>query len=741
MIRRRGAAAALALVAVAVAVSLTGPGPGTAAASPSDRGATLQSVPAAPDLLSIDFVSPWVAPDGTFEVRFAPATGVPADSELRVTIHQPLGRGSGLRAAVARVADGGSPGGVVQGPIDLPAPLFGDPAAGWRLPLPIRSGPGDPQRVLVPRDGIHPVTLELVAAGGTRLWSSTVFLNRLPAEPSTGVDGRRATMAVSLVVPLDSPPTLTPTGAPALQADTLVSVAELTKLLDAVPEAPLTLGMRPNTLTGAVGSDSGGSGLLDALRSPRLRAAAVRRPDVNVDVGGLIDANALDVLDDELTIGSSVLSDLTTTTPVTSTWLLDDTITPESLPVLEALGTSRVILPVERLELPDGTAPAIARTRTMRLSAAGNDPANGDEGSNLTAIADDPGLTLRLIDPKLDPGTAANRVLTELTASWFAAIDEGAEAFPGPQAAIVVPPQIDPAVVRALVPGLIGEGPLQADPRATPPPAGNVDGSRVTATLQPRTPDDPRAAVDGFRSSRATIIGVRSITGLGEPSVQSWDLLNAQSMARDLDPAAREATHGFIADDSARLLANIELPSDRKIVLTSEDATIPLRFRNNLSYPVEVLLRLRSSRLDFPDGDERTIRLDPGENLVELRVTSRAPGDSIVRIDVASPDATVGVGSVQIPVTSSTISGVGAALSIISLLVLGWWWLATVRRRNRRSARRGGAHPTSRTGDHPDGVPAEPAASPDTAGSELIDRADRDDESDSIDDTDGSERS
>jgi len=702
VIRRRGAAIALALVAVAAAVTVTG---NVAAAAPDGGRSGRQSPDATSDLLSVVFVSPDVDPNGTFEVRFAPAAGVPADSVFRVTIHQPLSRGSGLRAAVARVADGGSLGGVVQGPIDVPAPLFGDPAAGWRLALPVRSGPGDPQRILIPRAGIHPVELELVSAGGSLLWSSTVFLNRLPTEPTTGSDGRPGQMAVSLVVPLDSPPTLGPTGTPQLQADTLVSVAELTKLLEAVPEAPLTLGMRPNTLTGAVGSESGGSGLIDALRSPQLRSAAVRRPDVNVDVGGLIDANALDVLDDELTIGSAVLSDLTASAPITSTWLLDDTITPESLPVLEAIGTSRVILPAERLELPDGTTPATARTRTMRLAATADGSVNGNEGSSLTAIADDPALTLRLIDPKQDPGVAANRVLTELTASWFSAVDEGADAFPGPQAAIVVPPQVDPEVVRALVPGLTGDGPLRADPLAAPPPAAAVDGATITATLQPRTPDDPRAAIDAFRSSRTTIVGVRSITGFGEPALQSWDLLNAQSMARDLDPAARVAAHDFIAADSARLLANIELPSDRKIVLTSQDATIPLRFRNDLSYPVDVLLRLRSSRLDFPDGDERTIRLDPGENLVDLRVTSRAPGDSIVRIDVASPDAAVGVGSVQIPVTSSTISGVGAALSIISLLVLGWWWLATVRRRGRRSARRTGSHPTSRTDDQPDDQP------------------------------------
>lgn len=690
MIRRRGAAVALALVAVAASVAGTG-----AAATPGGPRPDRQSPSASADLLSIAFVSPSVAPDGTFEVRFAPAAGIPGDSELRVTIHQPLSS-NGARAAIGRIADGGSPGGVIRGPIEVPAPLFGDPAAGWRLPIPIRSGPGDPQRTLITRAGIHPVSLELVSAAGARLWSSTVFLNRLPTEPTNGADGRPATMAVSLVVPLDSPPTLDPTGAPALQADTLVSVAELTKLLEAVPEAPLTLGLRPNTLTGAVGSESGASGLIDALRSPQLRGAAVRRPDVNVDTGGLIEANALDVLDDELTIGSAVLSDLTSAAPVTSTWLLDDTITPESLPVLEALGTSRVILPVERLGLPEGTSAATARSRTMRLSATGGDRETGDEGSSLTVIADDPALTLRLIDPKQDPGTAANRVLTELTASWFTAVEEGPAAFPGPQAAIVVPPQVDPAVVRALVPGLTGDGPLRADPRAAPPPAAPVDGIRITSTLQPRTPDDPRAAIDGFRSSRTTIAGVRGITGFGEPTLQSWDLLNAQSMARDLDPAARDAAHDFIETDSRRLLANIELPSDRKIVLTSQDATIPLRFRNDLNYPVQVLVRLRSSRLDFPDGDERRVRLDPGENLVDLRVTSRAPGDSIVRIDVTSPDANVGVGSVQIPVTSSTISGVGAALSIISLLVLAWWWLATVRRRNRRSARRAGAHPTSR---------------------------------------------
>ncbi len=689
------AVAVVAAAVVAAAVGATGALPAGGSPSIAQQPAP-QPAPAEPDL-EVTFVSPSVPPTGTFELRFAPTTAVPPDSPMEVRIHRRLSGGSDLRAEVARVANGGSAGSVLQGPIELPAALLGNPAAGWIIPLQItNSSTGATGVLVVPDDGIHPVSLELVAADGSSLWERTVFMVRPPETAPVGRDGRPARTSVTLALGLDGPPSLTPDGRSVVDDELLSTLDDVAGLLEAVPEAPLSLAISPNLLTGAGRSETlTAEALTAALQRPGLRARSIRRTDVPVDVGGIITANGLDVLQDELAIGSRVVEAETLQRPVEHTWLLDDTLTPEALPAITALGTTRVVLPVDRLVLPDDTDDRTARSRTMVLT--GGQPTTADEAppAPLTVVADDPLLGLLSLEPDLDPGVVANLVAAELSGDWFNAVEDDTDSFPGPQSVLFVPPQIDPSVLLALVPALTGAGPLTADPEAVPPPAGPVDGEYLVAGLAPRTVVDQAGPVAEYRSSRTRIIGVRSVVGPVEPRVRTWDLVNAQSLARTLDPAVRLASHAAIDGESRELLGRIEAPPERKVVLTSRDATIPLRFRNGLPYPVDVGLRVRSSRLELPDGERQTVRLVPGENLVELRVTVRAPGESVVRVDVTSPDDSVGIDSVRLPVQASTISGVGAALSIASLVVLAWWWLVTVRRRRRRTVRDDGRHPSA----------------------------------------------
>ena len=105
-------------------------------------------------------------------------------------------------------------------------------------------------------------------------------------------------------------------------------------------------------------------------------------------------------------------------------------------------------------------------------------------------------------------------------------------------------------------------------------------------------------------------------------------------------------------------------------------------------------LRIRSNRIEFDDGDRQLLRLEPGDNVIELPVTVRASGESTIRFDVTSPDGSVGIASFERQVQATRFSGVGAALSIISLVVLAGWWISTIRKRRRRARRTEGRHPS-----------------------------------------------
>jgi hypothetical protein len=650
--------------------------------------------------LTIGAVSPWVESDGTFEVAFRPSTAVPLDSTLSYTIHQRL-RPEGdesLRQRTDDVLDGGDLGGILQATVEVPTISYGNPVEGLVLRIPL-SGTGGGGRTFVPTPGVHPVELELNAADGSSLWVETVFLNRMPAETVTDPSGGPGRLSVSLVVPIEGPPSLGPDGTPELDAETRAVVASATGLLTQVPDAPLVLGLRPNTLSGVMRSSTGPDGaFVQALRSPSVRATVARRTDVAVDTGGLVAADASDAVIQQLDLGDRVVRSATGRVPATDTWLLDETVSPESLPLVAGVGTRRVVVPTERLRLPSGADAEVARTRALALQGA----------TDLTVLADDPRLTLRLVDPQVDAGLRANQVATALMSSWFTAADEGPGSFPGPSVAIVVPAATDPEVVRALLPAVTGTGPLTADPAAVPLRPARIDGEVVTAALAPRLPSDQRRPAEEARASRALIASFAGMAGDREPDLLLWELLNAETLSTQMDPGSRQEIHRTVEAQIRSRVASIVLPPERRVVLTSRDAAIPLRFRNDLTYPVLVRVTYRSPRLEVEGGGVQTVVLQPGENRIDLNVSVQAPGSAILRVGVTSPDSQIAVGQSSLPVTSSRISGVGAVLSVISILVLAGWWILTVRRSRRE--RTAGATPAS--------VGARPAG-PDRRGGDV----------------------
>jgi hypothetical protein len=154
---------------------------------PVARAQVRPTVGATPDApLRIESVSPWVEPDGEFQVRFAPTTAVPADARLTVTVHQSLGLDGpdGLRDEVLELVGGASPRRILQVPFTVDVATLGDPSTGAVLTVPIRSTRRASDRVLLPNPGIHPVRLELTPPArscGRRWCSSTACRSASPA--------------------------------------------------------------------------------------------------------------------------------------------------------------------------------------------------------------------------------------------------------------------------------------------------------------------------------------------------------------------------------------------------------------------------------------------------------------------------------------------------------------------------------------------------------------------------------
>lgn len=640
--------------------------------------------------IDVTGVSPWVGSDGDFRVELRVTGTVPTDAVVRTSIHQrlrPRARGT-LRDSLDAVLDGAAVPAVIQAPTTRPLAELGDPLVGVVIDIPVRSSRSQPDdRVLLPSPGIHPVTIDVLDTAGTQLTTTTVFLNHLPAPPATAATVA-AKMPVALTTVVDGPPAIDPEGRARLSTEARHALESITALLTAIPRAPITVAIRPTLLSGLAGStDPGDRRLLQALqdtwRSLDHAYIAARMPEVAVDTGGLATTTGGEgELLRQVALGDQTVRTILGAEPSTATWLGDPTVTTASLGLLQGLGTRRLIIGTDRLRATGRGADE--SSLTSRVSELSPTP--------VTTTAPDAAITQRLTAEGVPVGIRANQATTALMASWFASLETPGD-FVVPVAVVAIPAAIEPAVLQAFLPAFASPGPLTADPTLVPATSTDAAGRMLTAQLNARSVPDQGPAVRSVVETRRLIDGFRSLAPAATTQLTEWELLDAQTLDRNMSVGDRSAYHVRIRGSITASASQIELPKPRRVMLTSRRSTIPLRFRNGLPYDVTILLRTRSNRLDIGGGPERSVVLHPGENRIDLPVTTRAGGGTFLRVSATSPDGSLVLGSVAIPVTSTTISGAGAVLSVLSLLVLAAWWLRTLRRgrierRRERTARR-----------------------------------------------------
>jgi len=655
--------------------------------------------------LRISSVSPWVTSNGEFQVRFEPTTEIPAGALLTYTVHQGLrpSRQETLRDKVDGIIAGASSGKILQTPSTRPFAEYGDPAAGSVLTIPIRSSTDqDRLRLLLPKAGIHPVDLVLTSAEGPEIWSQVVFLNRLPTNYTPQFQDPSA-VAVTLLMPIETAPTLDSVGVAQFTLEDRARISAATTLLAAVPDAPLRLGLRPNTLDGLVRikepwAEKFVNSLTAALSTeapsttPSKPATApgpsiFSLPYVSVSTSGLISAGALGDLQREINLGNRVIQQITATQSDRGTWALDNSLSSESAFALLGLGNTTFLVAASQLERPSNVSEQQTMTAAVQLG----------KDSGFRALAYDTLLAERAADSGVDPALRAHQVISLMISAWFSARSPSSESFsPGGAAlgsAILLPTTSSPAVISALSASLLSGGPLQVFPDAAALGPVTANSAAPVVGLVPQIASDEQLGLAQTAETRRQIGAFRTMTSSPESSVELWTRLNAQSLASQLNPAERLGLHSAVRSQIANSLSKIELPPPRQVTITGRATNIPLRFRNNLPYQVRVKLTARSTRLEVTGGDTQEILLVPGENRIDLPVTVQAPGESTLRINLLSPNEELEVGQLELPVRATAISGVGATLSVISIVFLVLWWAQAYRRRKRDTARTTGDHP------------------------------------------------
>lgn len=628
--------------------------------------------------VDIERVSAWVEPDGDFTVNFLPTPDIPPDAELTITIHQALRETTedSLREQVREIIETGVLGKILQTPITNPVAEIGDFSQGATLTIPIRSSRGDSERVLLPNAGIHPISLVITQANGPELWRATTFLNRLPQ--STSRASQTPPHQVRMFASIDSNPIITEDDDPKLDLDDELDLRSFTTLLSELSDLPINVFLRGHTVLGLEEIDRiWANNLLDVLRDESTDFSLSALAFTDIDLGSIEESGYGEEIRYQVEAGVTELETSLDRSIHTLAWPPDTSLTTQSFSALEDLAIHNVLLSPNQVRRGEGDPPSTSTSGPLPLFGSGA----------LRGHIVDNDISALLGDFEVDGGASIHGVTTLLMADWFT----NTGGLGSGSSVIQLDASMDPAGIRLLNELLQEPGPLQINAFDTLPDANASAGPLF---LEDREVTNLASQTQTMLRTRALIESFSTLSQSEDPHQHLWKLLNDQSMSMTHEAPRRNAVFSFIKSEIDERVAQIQGPPERRIVLTDNHSTIPLRFRNDLDYDVSIRLNLRAARLDIPNESELTFTLSPGENRIDLPVTIQAAGTSLLRIQVLSPDGGITLNNVDLPVRSTAISGVGTVLAVVSMLMLFIWWFITSRRRSRLSARSETAHPS-----------------------------------------------
>lgn len=615
----------------------------------------------------------WVPPDGDFAMEVT-VDGAPDGAHLEMTLHERLTAHDQFLAGL----DGGDLGGVVSrrcgtvlddrfavlDPCDIPLDEAGTSASGaLTLAIGLRSAAGPSDRVFIAEsaDGVYPVDVRLVAPDGSELASLVTHLVRLPP-----TDDDSPPLQVGVLVPLSAPLAHRPDGSPRMDPDALSVLTTYADALARYPDVPLTVTPRPETVE-ALDAGSRGPELLAELSASLDGRQVLEETYVDVDLTAWRAAGLGAELEDLFTVGRARLSRYLSTSADPGTWIVEPTADATTFETRSADGVDQLVVPSELLAPLDEARWPLAFDRPFVVEAP---------GGPFAAVMDDAALRDHIGETG-DAALDAHHLLADL-----ALLYSQQPGIPRGVAFSLPVEGTDAEFVDTLLAGLDEGGVLEAatvdDLLATAEVGHEAgfdarEGEPLVRPLELESAPDVSDYRDARRATEAELVPYRRLAGEGQPLPEVDELIR-MSGAAELDAAESQAYLDAAVDQVASLAQGIEAPVQSRVTLTAREGRIPIELVNHLEHPVDVLVRLQSDKLDFPEGDEQQAVLQPGENRLVWLVRSRASGAFPVEVSVLSPDGSLQLDRTRFTMRSTAVPGIGIALSALAALFLAVWW-------------------------------------------------------------------
>ena len=548
--------------------------------------------------------------------------------------------------------------------------------------IPIEMGVRTKDALQMSATGLYPVSIGLQEDKSVTSQIVT-FVERLPQDVTSPLP--RENLQIALAGTLNSSVSLQPDGTTVVSDKTRSIVTDTISALEAFPNTPISLSIRPELIDALNNSSDEDIALLSRLQaSTSLQLLPSTYVDVHPDE--LVAQQRSDVFTTQLRLGEDVLAaGLPGKSVNRDAWLQTTTLLSEGAQLLRNLGMrTAVLLADSQKTTANGISLFAEPTRLVELKLSNSD-------RMVAALADihlSEAITRGSREPVGGAYLVAQQILAELKTARSEIIDREETMF-GRGLILATDSGELPslALMTALVSTVASQpdmGFVALDDLLGTMTVSVMDGLPISFELP--VADVPKTQADTSLSEfAARVNGFSTMLPDGDERPKLWRRIVNILPASDLTPSQANAYIYAVDTELAAIGGSIVTPSTTTFTLGGRDSSIRLSLRNDNQTDLLVRVNLTSSKLTLPT-DDQVVTLPAGTTtLVEIPVTAKSNGRFPVTLQLFTPLGDITVGSpAKFSARVNALAGLGQLFTGIALLLLLSWWIHHLRREHQR---------------------------------------------------------
>ena len=548
--------------------------------------------------------------------------------------------------------------------------------------IPIEMGVRTKDALQMSATGLYPVSIGLQEDKSVTSQIVT-FVERLPQDVTSPLP--RENLQIALAGTLNSSVSLQPDGTTVVSDETRSIVTDTISALEALPNTPISLSIRPELIDALNNSSDEDIALLSRLQaSTSLQLLPSTYVDVHPDE--LVAQQRSDVFTTQLRLGEDVLAaGLPGKSVNRDAWLQTTTLLSEGAQLLRNLGIrTAVLLADSQKTTANGISLFAEPTRLVELKLSNSD-------RMVAAFADihlSEAITRGSREPVGGAYLVAQQILAELKTARSEIIDREETMF-GRGLILATDSGELPslALMTALVSTVASQpdmGFVALDDLLGTMTVSVMDGLPISFELP--VADVPKTQADTSLSEfAARVNGFSTMLPDGDERPKLWRRIVNILPASDLTQSQANAYIYAVDTELAAIGGSIVTPSTTTFTLGGRDSSIRLSLRNDNQTDLLVRVNLTSSKLTLPT-DDQVVTLPAGTTtLVEIPVTAKSNGRFPVTLQLFTPLGDITVGSpAKFSARVNALAGLGQLFTGIALLLLLSWWIHHLRREHQR---------------------------------------------------------